>query len=280
MDAAAGPAHTLAIVLRLLTLVAAAAALAACDSDNVSWKFVSNPSGTPPPPGGAVIVITKTGTMSVTLPMRSLPFDGEQSGRRVRVRLATSADAAAIEREAAVEVRCPSLPGGSLVVRGGTLTELPGGPLLWEIAALDCAELHPAAFGPGRLLIASRGNVVLLEHAAGLVVFGDGPEPSALPAGWTIDASVPTLQLVALGQPPRVLAGRAPPTLGERITREGGSIDVLGPSGEVLVRLPESALTNGGEEGGVFLHADLAASEPRCTLVAATDNRYLLRLDH
>ena len=39
--------------------------LTGCDSDNVHWKAVSNPSGTPPhPQGGTVIVVVHSSTLA------------------------------------------------------------------------------------------------------------------------------------------------------------------------------------------------------------------------
>ena len=45
----------------------------------------------------------------------------------------------------------------------------PRGATLWQIAVPDASELHPSGFGPGTLHVAARGNVVLLEHVAGIV---------------------------------------------------------------------------------------------------------------
>lgn len=262
-----------------MALVAAALALAACDSDNVSWKFVSNPSGTlPAPQGGTVVVIQRASARSTPPNPRSLRFDGERDGREVHLRLSTSADAVAIESDAGVELRCPTLPEGALEVRGGTLAEPTEGAVLWEIAVHECAALHPSALGPGRLSVAARGNVVVLEHAAGLVVFGADPEPRVWPAGWAVDASSPSLQLVG-PEGTHPLAGSAAPALAQRVTHGGASVGILGASGEQVVTLPAAAVRFAGDDPGVFLRADLAASDPPCTLLAATDNRYLLRID-
>src|SRR5262249_31374508 len=147
--------------------------------------------------------------------------------------------------------------------------------LLWDIVVPESADVQPSASGPGRLRVAARGDVIVLAHAAGSVVYGDG-DARAISADWAIDASGSSLQLVRRGEID-VLAGRAPPALEERITRNGSSLGMLGPSGELQVTLPEAAVQFTEDQSGVLLRALLpagAVAAVSVAFVAATDNRY------
>ena len=269
---------------RLFSGLALFVLAAGCSSDKVSWEFVSNTSSASSTGGGAVIVITRGSASPATLPTRSLQFEGEQRERSVRVRLSTSSDAVVIERPNAVEVRCPSLPDGFVLIADGRLIEAQRGASLWEVGIDEAGTLHPSAIGPGRLLVAARGNVLVLEHLGGLVVYGDRPDPFALP-GWSVDASGNYLQVSALGQPTKVLFGSAPPALEQRVTWNSsrGSIRILGPAEELLAEVPDQGVQLANGVGGVFLRGEFAAglggATRPFTLVAATDNRYLLRVD-
>jgi hypothetical protein len=87
--------------------------LCACDSENVSWAFVSNPGGSFGTTGGAVIVISFSSSSSSSSPLGSngdwLRVDGFDQRGALSVFLPYVGDFAVLQRAGSVELRSPAL---------------------------------------------------------------------------------------------------------------------------------------------------------------------------
>lgn len=270
--------------------------LPACDSDNVSWAFVSNPGGSFGTTGGAVIWIRVTSSSSAGLEGAFVRADGLDDQGPVRVLLPHHGDFAVLQRNGSIELRSPALAfrangttrPGRFAAPGATLeTPPPGGPAALRVHLPDCSIVHPAGAGQGTLHIAAAGTLMILDSALGIVVFGEQQEPEVL--GLSVQLTTnPTGNAHALRlQDGRLRFLQAPPLPQpqQRLQPVPGrdALRLLGPTGEALAELPSSTVRLQNGAGGLFLQADLppgtAGNRSAATLLMATANRYLLRID-
>ena len=273
------------------TLVVAACSLTGCNADSVSWVFVSNPSGSEAfPEGGAVLVVrvtstTTSGAPAATTGQRTLRFEGDDDRGTVVVHLPTGGDVALLERARGVEVRSILLPGNRAELDGARLALPQSGAAVADITVPDPAAVVPGTRGPGRLLIAATGTLLALEHRDGADVWGaDGRE--TFPAGTRIDTSGgdATFQAFTPDGRIRVLRPAPPPTVEQRLRRPAeGQLEILGPAGRVLARVPANRIDVRGGLDGVFLTGSFPSGTggvPRpFALTMADRNRYLVRTD-
>ncbi len=267
--------------------MAAVCALLACDSENVQWAFISNPSGgAKHPGGGAIVVIRKTSPALVTESGGSLRQTGTGERGSMTVHVAIHADMVALEHEDAIELRCPVLPDGGVLLPGAQMQVLTAGPVNWVFTVPDSGVIDSAAVGRGRLLAAATSNVLALQHGTGLILFGsrdDGPEQLGL--DYQLEESGAHLRLLLPGQPPRDLVGAPRPAVEDRLAFDDqrDSVRIFGPYGDPIAELPRAAVSLPGGAHGVFLRGTLPDGLPSLprpfAVVMATDNRYLLRIE-
>lgn len=265
-------------------LLAFAGLLAGCDSENVSWVFVSNPGGSfPGPSGGAVIIIRVSSSSADAAANQSfVRVTGDDDGP-VTVNLAVGAELAILERARSLEIRTPVLAADSVDLPGAIANFAPSAGLAVEIRVLDAAKVDPAAAnGPGRILCAAQGTLVALEHAGGVIAFG-GESPTYLPAGTTVEdrdgalfARLPDDRLQRLAVVPA-------PATAQRVRRPAaGQLELIGPRDTVIAALPESQCVLHDGADGLFLTAsfpDGIGDDPTpSALTSAAGNRYLLQV--
>jgi hypothetical protein len=232
-----------------------------------------------------VIIVNKTASAGLGGGGRSLVERGRDDRGAVTVHLAIGADLVGLDYGDVIDLRSPSLPVGRLELTGATLDVRKSGPAVWELSISDGAAVHPIAFGRARLLAAARGNVLVLEHSAGLVVFGTAAEPEVLGTDHCLDESGEALRLVLPDGSIRWLRGSPPPAVEDRVAFDPsrGSIRVFGPRRELLAELPRVSVTLDGGANGLFLHASfprgLGTVRRPFHLLMPTDNRYMLRLE-
>ncbi|HEU4418575.1 MAG TPA: hypothetical protein VFT55_06525 [Planctomycetota bacterium] len=272
------------------------ALLSSCDAENVQWAFVSNPGGSFGTTGGAVIVIRITSSSALGLEGDFLRVEGFDSRGPVSVLLLYAGDFGVLVHGNSVELRSPALSfddgsairPGRVDVSGGVLqVPPPGGPAALRVQLPDSSVIHPGGVGPGTLHIARAGTLLILESAAGLVVFGEQAIPEVVgtsatlittPAGNRYALRLSATQVRLLNVPPLPLPGQRLVYVAQR-----DSMRILGPLGEVLAELPAASVTLQGGTGGMFLSAALPEGLPGdptpMNLLMAADNRYLLRID-
>jgi len=272
------------------------ALLAGCDAENVQWAFVSNPGGSFGTTGGAVIVIRVTSSSALGLEGDFLRVEGVDARGPVSVLLLHEGDFGVLVHGNSVELRSPALSfddgsgmrPGRVDVSGGVLqVPPPGGAASLRVQLPDSSAVHPGGVGPGTLHIARAGTLLILESAAGLVVFGEQATPEVVgtsatlittPEGNRFALRVSATQVRLLNVPPLPLPGQRLVYVAQR-----DSMRILGPLAEVLAELPASSITLQGGAGGVFLQAALPEGLPGdpspMNLLMAADNRYLLRID-
>jgi hypothetical protein len=273
-------------VVRYLA-VAVLAWLGACDSDKVSWAFVSNPGGTSGQGGGIIIIINNGGGSGrLSLEGDVLQVPGRDDRGPVTTLLPHGGDVAVLARPDGLELRSPALPQGRIGLPGARAAVCTGAAALrMQLPASE--RVHPAAAGPGVLHVAARGTLLVLESAAGLVVFGERPEPEVLPPKVLLTATADGARLaVLLGDGTlRELVPPPAPAPAERLQAVPArhSLRILGPSREVLAELPASCVQLQHGRHGLFLSAELPQGLPGApgpfTLLMARDNRFLLRVD-
>src|SRR5262245_38783867 len=160
--------------------------LASCDAENVQWAFVSNPGGSFGTTGGAVIVIRVTSSSALGLEGDFLRVEGVDARGPVSVLLPHAGDFAVLVHGNSVELRSPALSfdDGSGTRPGrvdmpGAVLQIPppGGAASLRVQLPDSSVVHPGGVGPGTLHIARAGTLMILESAAGLVVFGEHTTP-------------------------------------------------------------------------------------------------------
>ncbi|HEX5053857.1 MAG TPA: hypothetical protein VFZ65_18915, partial [Planctomycetota bacterium] len=270
------------------------ALLVGCNAENVQWAFVSNPGGSFGTTGGAVVVIRISSSSSAGVEGRFLRVAGDDERGPVEVLLPYQGDFAVLSRAGSVEVRSPSLSydnggnrtPGRVEVQGATLqTGAPGGPAALDLRLPNAAVVHPGGVGPGVLHIASNGTLMVLESGAGLVVFGEEPEPELIGLSATLTTTPFGDQYALLG-PNGVLRVLVPPPAPRPEARvvfvsEHDSVRILGPTGEALAEIPRQNVQLQNGAAGVFLTASLPDGLPGdrvpMSLLMAADNRYLLR---
>jgi hypothetical protein len=274
--------------MRPLLAALLAVALLGCDSEKFSWSFVSNPGGGDSfANGGAVLVIRRhsgSGSARSDGALRFLRVTGSDDRGPVTVWLATGSDTALREHGDRVEIRSPllerpvRLPGAQLA--------LASGPLAFTVAVSDASSLHALAPGAGRLHVAAAGNLLALEHAAGLVLWGTEPAPQTLGLDHSLDLSGSELRLLLPDRRVRLLVPAPPPPIQDRIAfdEQRGSIRIFGPRRERIAELPRGAVTLAGGAQGVFLSAELpdgVSERDRAplALLMAEHNRHLLRIE-
>jgi hypothetical protein len=272
------------------------ALLAGCNAENVQWAFVSNPGGSFGTSGGAVIVIRWTSSSSLGLEGDFLRVEGFDTRGAVSVLLPHEGDFGVLVHGNSVELRSPALsfddgsgirpgrvdvPGGALQIPG------PGGAASLHVQLPDSSVVHPGGVGPGTLHIARAGTLMILESAAGLVVFGEHETPEVVgtsatlvttPEGNRYALRLSATQVRLLNVPPLPL-----PAQRLVYVAQHDSVRILGPLAEVLAELPANSVTLPGGNGGVFLQAALPQGLPGdptpMNLMMAADNRYLLRVN-
>jgi len=285
---------------RLRLLLPLVLPLASCDSENVSWAFVSNPGGSFSTTGGAVIVIRFSSSSSTSSPVGSngdwLRVDGFDQRGALSVFLPHVGDFAVLSRSGSVELRSPALSfdagdgvrPGRVEADGATLDLMAaGGPAALRLLLPDTSIVHPGGVGPGVLHVAANGTLLILESGAGLVLFGEDSEPEIVGLSATL-TTTPSGNAYALLQPNGVLRFLVPPPLPQLEQRvvfvpERDSVRILGPIGEVLAEIPQASVTLHNGAAGLFLTASLPDGLPGdpgpMQLSMTADNRYLLRVD-
>ena len=275
--------------MRLLPLVLPALALlaAACDSENVSWAFVSNPGGSFGEQGGGIIVVKKNAAPSNDDPQRWIGVMGTDRRGPVQALLLTQGDVALLVYEDRVDVHCPRLPGGVFrsSPRPDEFVRPADGGMAFALRVVETQQLHPQAFGPGRLIGAAFGSLLVLEHGSGLVVFGDDPEPRILPEH-RLQVVGAEFRAIAPDQTVRFLRAPAPPPVGERLqtNTQRGSVTIRGPGGTRLAEVPQERVQVGDGSDGLLFRASfpdgLGRGHPDpFALLGPRNNRHLLRLD-
>jgi hypothetical protein len=256
--------------------------LAAC-GDNVQWAFVSNTtSGSGK---GGLIVVVRSGSSALGLENATLRISGHDDLGPLTVHLPHGGDVAVLERANGVELRSNALPRHVVELSGARLATA-AEPACLSMSVPDASRLHELAYGPGRLHVAAHGTLLVLECATGPVVFGERPEPEALPPTYqvTTTASGEAFALILPDGRLRWLVpgAVAPPEL--RLEHDPGrnSLRLLGPWREALAELP-SSLVELQPGPGLFLRASIEGGIPGAerptTLLMARDNRFLLRVD-
>lgn len=269
---------------------------AACDAENVQWAFVSNPGGSFGTTGGAVIVIRFTSSSNVALEGDFLRVDGFDDRGPVTVLLPYHGDFGVLEHGNAVQVRSPALSfdDGSGMRPGrfeatGAFVQVPpaGGAASLRVQMPDSSVVHPGGVGPGTLHVARAGTLMILESAAGLVVFGEQESPEVVGTSATLTTTPMGNEFALLlpNQTVRLLVAPPLPLFEQRLVHvpEHDSVRILGPLAETLAELPAHAVTVQNGVGGVFLQAELPQGLPGdpgpMNLLMAAHNRYLLRVD-
>jgi hypothetical protein len=274
----------MSILSRLARVLVIASVLAACDSENVSWIFVSNPGGGSGGTGGGAVIVIRTGssTSAVTSSARWIQVPGLDDRGALTVHLAVGGEHALLERARELEVRSPLLPEARATL-AGALAEFPqAGPTALRIRALEVDAIDDRASGPGTLHFAAAGSLLLVEHAAGVLAFGEVP-PRYFPAGSAVlEIGDGLFVRTPDSRTERVLA-RPAPGAEDRLRRPAaGRIELLGLGREVIARLPEERVVLHGGAMGLFLTAtfpDGLDSRTPTSLTGAEGNRYLLRVD-
>ena len=266
----------------------AACVLVGCNSDNFTWEFVSNPGGGDSfANGGAVLILRRASNSGLPLSdgtFRFLRESGSDERGAVTVYLAAGGDFAARQHRDRLEIRSPLLDG-PVRLPAATLRER-SGAAVFEVQVAEASLLHASGVGRGVLYVAEVGNLLVLEHQAGLVLWGTGAEAEVLPPDHRLDSSGAELRVLLPDQRLRVLKPGAPPPLDERVAFNDrrGSIRVFGPRRELLAELPRERVRLAGGAQGVFLSADfpqgVSARDARpLSLLMAAQNRYLLRIE-
>lgn len=257
-------------------------AFAGCDDENVSWVFVSNPGG---PNGGAVIVIRYTSLQSASETTQAVRLSGTDSRGAVTLSLLTQSDTAVLERTGEVELRTPLL--GSARRLPGAIAQWPAtGPTALRLDVTDASVLDGQALGRGRLHVSAAGNLLVLEHQAGLNVYAAGSAPERLPPVYSLEPTPTELRIAQPNGGYRTLTAPPAPRPEQRLaTNTGrGSVRLLGPGGEGLAELPQDRVTLHGGSGGLFLSAAFPSGlggddRTPMTLYMAEHNRYLARVE-
>ncbi|MBK8974982.1 MAG: hypothetical protein IPM29_03580 [Planctomycetes bacterium] len=206
-------------------------------------------------------------------------------GEPVEVLLPTGADVALLRGPAGIELRCPLLGEPGIVALPDRQVVCHGdGSAAVEVPLGDVAPIDPSAAGPGRLVVAAAGTLLLVEHPGGVTAFEAGGRTRS-PAGSRLRFDADAVRIVEPSGRLRTPLPAATADPSQRLRRVGpGRIELLGPRGDVLARLPESALTLHGGAGGLFLTARFPQGLPGAGrepfgLTAVDGNRYLLRVD-
>jgi hypothetical protein len=256
-----------------------------CDLDNVEWAFVSNPSGDGGTGGGAVIVIRASSSSSASLPaaVGFVTANGRDQRGAATVRLLVGGDVALIERPTSLELRSPVLPSIRTELAGARLSTASTGPFAAEIMVPEASRIDPLAVGAGRLRIAAHGTLLVLEHEVGVSAFGSG-DPVRAPVGTSVRTAGDEIGLLfADGRFTRLLA--VPPAAMDAQLRTPGTdrVELLGPHGEVLARIPAAPVTLHHGAGGLLLTASfpdgVGADRTPMALTIAAWNRHLLRVE-
>jgi hypothetical protein len=256
--------------------------LAAC-GDNVQWAFVSNTSSGSGQ--GGLIVVVRSGSSALGLESAALRVAGHDRDGALTAHLPHGGDVAVLERAGGVEVRSPALPAHAVELAGARL-ESAAEPACLAVALPDASRLHGLAWGPGRLHVAVAGTLLVLECATGPIVFGERPEPEALPPTYqlTTTASGDAFALLLPDGRLRLLVPGAPAPPEQRFAHDSqrNSLRLFGPWREALAELP-SAMVELHPAPGLFLRASIAGGIPGVerptTLLMARDNRFLLRVE-
>jgi hypothetical protein len=262
-----------------------AALLGGCTSDKVSWEFVSSPDGSFPEAGGGLIVVVRRTSLAADDPRRWIQVDGEDRRGPVRVRLLTEGDTVLLEYPDRIEVREPRLPDGEWLARPDEVDVVDAGPIAFTVALPAAVALHPAAQGPGRLVAAAFGSLLVLEHRDGLVVFGDEPDPRIL-ASHQLHVAAAGFLAVAPDRTARLLRAPDPTPSEDRLQRDAGrgSVTIRGPFGERLAELREEAVHLSDGADGLLFRAEFPTGLGRrdpgpFVLLGPRNNRYVLRVD-
>ena len=273
-------------LLRLPLLAGLALLACGCDSENVSWAFVSNPGGSFGSQSGGIIVIVKgTAAPSADDPQRWIGIDGADRRGPVQVRMLTQGDFVLLKYADRIDLLDPRLPNGSFSASGTKIEQPITGPMAFALDVPDTQVLHPQAYGPGRLVGAAFGSLLVLEHLVGLVVFGDEVQPRVLPAH-KLQVTATEFRALAPDQTVQWLRAPAWPPVAERLQRNAqrGSLTIRGPFRERLAEVPESAvrISEGGD--GLLFRADFPEGIGRShpdpfVLLGPRNNRYVLRID-
>ena len=270
--------------------------LSACNSDNVSWAFVSNTTGTFGATGGAVIIIRFTSSSTAGQEGDFLRVEGADARGPVSVLLPYRGDFGVLQHSGSVEVRSTALsfedgghrrPGRFEAADASVEIPPSGGPAVLRVRLPDTSVVHPGGVGPGTLHIARAGTLMILESGAGLVVFGERSTPEVVGTSATL-TTTPAGDRFALRRSDnslRILEIPALPRPEQRLVHvpRHDSLRILGPVAEALAELPADTVTLRNGESGVFLQAALPDGLPgdpgRMNLLMAADNRYLLRIN-
>lgn len=168
--------------MRAVLLVLSIVLVAACDSENVSWIFISNPGGTisGAPPGGTIIVVKGGGgrSSSLTYAGGSVVVSGEDEAGPVRVHLPAGAEVAVLEHRGGLSVLSPALPGGRIDLSGGRLEPAVHPAVALRVLLLDASQAAPTLSGPGVLYIAADGTLLVAEAGGAVVAHRPDVEPA------------------------------------------------------------------------------------------------------
>lgn len=155
--------------------------LVACDSENVSWIFISNPGGTISgvPQGGTIIVVKGSGSSSsLTYAGESVVVSGEDEAGPVRVHLPAGAEVAVLEHREGLSVISPALPGGRIDLSGGRLEPSAHPAVALRVLMPDASQAAPTLSGPGVLHIAADGTLLVAEAGGAVVAYRPDVQPA------------------------------------------------------------------------------------------------------
>ncbi|MEZ5989264.1 MAG: hypothetical protein R3F30_09115 [Planctomycetota bacterium] len=259
-----------ALPLLLLPLLLAPA----CNSDDYGWFFISRPSK-----GGLYAGVVKKDSSSPST-LGVVDSGGQTVGFEVRdgdgvVRwYAALADAVLVDGPDGMLLRHVALPDGERrLPQAARLTLAP------DPATLFLIDLGAA----GRLHVHARGNLVVEEGPAGLVVHGAGA--TSFPAGSRVGSRGLGFEVVDPAGGRHTLNPPPPPAPEDCMVFVPGreAIQLLDPQGRVQAELPAAALELRPEGEGLLLagrfpHGLRGVSDRPFTLLVPRANRYPLLL--
>ncbi len=267
----------------VLCVLVATLGLACVDSEKVSWIFISS-TGVSTGSGGAVLIVRKTTDAPLGGDAFRIEVEGIDQRGLVTVHLATLSDTAILEYGDRIDISSPMLDHAVTELKNAQFVAKTGEAGIGVITVTDASDLDSAAFGLGRLHIATRGSALVLEHQGGVIAYSLGESKQFYPDGSTVETSGTHLAITTpQGRTTTALPGWSP-TEKDRIVRNKGWIRLLGPRGELTATLPENQVQFGAAGSGIYLKGEFPAgvSSTDTTpveLIAAEFNRHLLRIE-
>ena len=266
--------------------VAGVVALAGCNSEKVSWSITSDTGSGSVSGGGAIIRIRYSGNgAQIDGPGRErvLTMTGRDERGPLTARLLVGGEVALLESPDGIRVRSRAL--GAERALGIATVQLRADAAALEIAGFAADRLDPAAVGAGRLWVAAEGTLLVLQHGAGVVTWRPDRElPRYFGPEWTVVVDADTLRVVDAGGRFERLVPAPPPAPEERVREVGDAVELLGPGGRRIARIPREAVTIQGGRDGRFLTASFpdgldGVHRGPFALTVPASSRYVLRID-